>query len=89
MNEDAEMLGAAPPEAADDEVPALELELELEFVELELDDELPQPAMSAAATRLGTIARFQAVIKDSPLRREGAFAPPDCCLSSRAPGGAR
>jgi hypothetical protein len=68
VNEAAEMLGAAPPEEA-------EPELELAELELELDDEPPQPAMSAAPTSVGRIARFQAVIKDSPLDAKALSRP--------------
>jgi len=60
------MLGAVPPDAAAEDV-LLD----------ELDDELPQPAaMSAATASEGTMARLRTVIKVSPLRREGACAPP-------------
>jgi hypothetical protein len=86
VNDAAEMLGAAPPDAADD-VPALELELaaaELDF-EVELDPELPQPAMTAAATSVGTIARFQAVIKDSPLDAK-ALPRPQIAVCLARPG---
>jgi hypothetical protein len=40
----------------------------LDFVaELELDDELPQPATTAATTNVGTMARNKPLIKASPL----------------------
>jgi hypothetical protein len=54
VNDDAEMLGAG---AAADELVEL-----LEDV-LELDDELPQPAINPATTSAGTIARFQPAMK--------------------------
>jgi hypothetical protein len=50
------MLGAAADDDDDDAVPPDELELELE-------PELPQPAINAAAARVGTIARFQPSIE--------------------------
>jgi hypothetical protein len=84
VNELVEMLGAAPPEAAADDVPALELLAELEL-ELELEPELPQPATSAAATSVGTMARFQTVIKDSPLDAK-ALSRPQIAVCLARPG---
>ena len=82
VNELVEMLGVAPPEAAADDVPALELLAELE---LELEPELPQPATSAAATSVGAMARFQTVIKDSPLDAK-ALSRPQIAVCLARPG---
>jgi hypothetical protein len=53
LNDEAEILGAAPPELLEDE---LDVELEL--------DELPQPAARTAIAIEGTRARFQLFTED-------------------------
>jgi hypothetical protein len=58
VNDDADTDGVAPPL----------LLLALAEVDFELlDDEEPQPAITAAATKAGTKARFQTAIEVSPL----------------------
>jgi hypothetical protein len=67
VNDAAETVGVAPPEAAADDE-------ELAVV-LELEDELPQPAITAAAANAGTMAHFPTDISMPP-------------LNTRAPDGA-
>jgi len=69
VNDAAEILGVAPPEAAADD--------EELVVVLELDDELPQPAITAAAANAGTRPLFHTVIRISPQTRERLIALPD------------
>lgn len=63
VNDDTETLGVALPEAAADDD---ELAVELAVV-LELEDELPQPAITTAAANAGTRAHFPTDISMSPL----------------------
>jgi len=68
VNADAEILGVAPPEAAADDE-------ELAVV-LELEDELPQPAITTAAANAGTRAHFPTDISMSPLNTRAPDSAP-------------
>jgi len=68
VNDAAEILGVAPLEAA-----AEDEEL---VVVLELDDELPQPAITAAAANAGTRPLFQNGINNSPLNARAPDSAP-------------
>jgi hypothetical protein len=76
VNADAEMLGAAPADVLAVLVPAAD--------ELELDDELPQPASNPATTSAGTIARLQPAMK-LLLSTEGASRWPSVSKSISPP----
>jgi hypothetical protein len=68
VNDAAEILGVAPPEAA-----AEDEEL---VVVLELDDELPQPAITTAAANAGTRPHFPTDINISPLNARAPDSAP-------------